>query len=78
MPGASLTTPVADPSCGAVDADDGFCARFDASANQCTVECSSVADCPCSGVGCTNQAECVDGACSLTRTCLVAPPGTCS
>ena len=78
MPGATLSGPVADDSCGAEGHADGFCARLDAASNLCTVECSALADCPCSGGTCMSRYECVSGFCSLSRTCLVASPSTCT
>ncbi len=78
MIGAMISGPVADDSCGAEGHDDGFCARRDAASNLCTVECSALADCPCSGGTCTSRYECASGFCSLSRTCLVASPSTCT
>lgn len=80
MSGVDLTAPpaaVADASCGAAGADDGFCARFDAALNQCTVECSTFRDCPCRGFGCPNQYACASGFCEFTDYCNVET-GVCS
>ncbi len=79
MSGTTLSTPVADAACGADAADDGFCSQYTAAGtNRCTAGCSSLDDCPCSDGTCTRQYRCASGFCSLTSTCLVASPGTCT
>ena len=55
----------ADPDCGAPSLDDGFC-RLDSSYyHYCTVECTTMADCPCTGVSCAAHYPCSSGVCSL-------------
>lgn len=61
-----LTTGVSDdPDCGAPGLADGFC-RIDSSSNHfCTVECSTMSDCPCTGGTCAAHYPCSGGFCSL-------------
>lgn len=54
-----------DPDCGAAGVADGFC-RIDSSTNHfCTVECTTMSDCPCTALACTTHYPCSGGLCSL-------------
>ncbi len=61
--------PPYDPACGAEDVDDGFCFALDSVTSRCTVGCTTVQDCPCTGVSCSRQFRCTQGFCSLSETC---------